>query len=380
MFALKRRHLLLIAALIAVAVLAVAPTAQARTVGRSPMLGPSARWWAIPGRVFVMTNETANSVAVFRRHADGSLIWQANVPTGGMGSGAGLGSQGALALSANGRWLFAVNAGSNQVSVFRVGPKGLKLTDIESSMGTMPVSVSVDAGRVYVLNDGGSGNIAGFWVSPFGKLMPIPGSVQPLSNGGIGSAPVAEQIGIKPLGNVVIVTEKSTNMIDVYTLAGGAAGPPTVFASNGAGPYGFGFTRQGTLIVSEAAANALSSYTVMPSSLTVISASVPDGHLAPCWVDVSPNSKFAYTSDAHSNDISIYSVGAGGTLTVSTAGAVTVATPLDLDTSHNGRFLYVLSAGSHMVAGYRVGCLGGSLTGIGSFGTLPPSATGLVAW
>jgi DNA-binding beta-propeller fold protein YncE len=175
-----------------------------------------------------------------------------------------------------------------------------------------------------------------------------------------------------------VVTEKSTNMIDVYGLVNGVASSPTVFTSNGAVPYGFAFSHSGVLIVSEAAIGALSSYRVMPTSLSVISPSVPDFQLAPCWVAVSPDGRFAYTADAHSNDISIFSVKPSGMLTLKKSAAVTASTPLDLGISHNGRFLYVLAAGSHSVDGFRIKAHG-ALKGLGSFGVLPASATGLAA-
>ena len=79
-----------------------------------------------PGAVYALTNQASgNAVAIFDRGADGSLSWSSNVATGGTGAGSGLGSQGALALSDDGRWLFAVNAGSNDVSAFQVTASGL---------------------------------------------------------------------------------------------------------------------------------------------------------------------------------------------------------------------------------------------------------------
>jgi len=331
------------------------------------------------GAVFVQTNAVPNEVAMFQRKANGSLKAGVMFATGGDGTGAGLGSQGALALSKNGKWLLAVNAGSDDLTVFKVSKRGLTWVDKVSTEGTMPVSVTTNGRWVYVLNAGGSGNIAGFRMDIHGHLTPVPGSVRPLSNMGIGAAPVAQQIGFNPRGNALVVTELSTNMIDTYMVSGGVASMPVVHASNGAGPYGFDFTKRGKLIVSEAPIGALSSYNVTGASLSVISPSVPDFQSAPCWVVVSPDSRYAYTADAHSNDISIYKVRPSGALTLAQSAAVTVGTPLDLDLSHNGRFLYALSAGSHNIAAFRVRAHG-SLKGLGSFGTLPSSAAGLVAW
>ncbi|MGH2368240.1 MAG: beta-propeller fold lactonase family protein, partial [Chloroflexota bacterium] len=83
-------------------------------------------------------------------------------------------------LDDTGRWLFAVNPGSNDLSVFRVHGGDLTLTDRAPSGGTQPISVTVHYGLVYVLNDGGTANISGFRLSQQGKLSPLPDSTRPL--------------------------------------------------------------------------------------------------------------------------------------------------------------------------------------------------------
>src|SRR6266480_7544764 len=65
------------------------------------------------GRVYIMTNKAeGNSVLVYRRARDGSLQKIQEVATHGLGTGVTqdpLMSQGALALSGDGKLLFAVN-------------------------------------------------------------------------------------------------------------------------------------------------------------------------------------------------------------------------------------------------------------------------------
>src|SRR5438552_14178268 len=145
-----------------------------------------------PGAVYTLMNLTSgNAVAVFARAADGTLTAAGTVATGGTGTGSGLGSQGALALSDNGRWLFAVNAGSNDVSILRVSPAGLALTDRIPSGGVQPISLSVRGKLLYVLNGGGGGNSAGFALDAHGGATAIPGSTRPLSGTPVGPAQVA---------------------------------------------------------------------------------------------------------------------------------------------------------------------------------------------
>ena len=164
-----------------------------------------------PGAVYVETNQaTGNAIAIFNRSTDGTLSFDTMVSTGGFGTSAGLGSEGAIALSNDGRWLFAVNAGSNDISSFRVDVNGLTLVGKVASGGMTPISLTLYKNLLYVLNGGGNGNITGFTVDPFGKLNIIAGSSRPLSSNNAGPA----QVSFSPDGSTLVVTEKATSMID----------------------------------------------------------------------------------------------------------------------------------------------------------------------
>jgi len=158
------------------------------------------------GAVFTMSNaSTGNSVLSYHRMADGSLEAQGEVATGGLGSGAGLGSQGSVTLSEDGRFLLVVNAGSNEVSSLAVHGTHLTLRSKVSSGGIMPTSVAERHHLVYALNAGTNSNIAGFWLDPFGQLIPIPGSTRALS----AAMPSPAEVAIAPKGLGVVVTAPS---------------------------------------------------------------------------------------------------------------------------------------------------------------------------
>ncbi len=336
--------------------------------------------------VFTMTNSPmGNEIVVFERASSGGLSWSGNFSTGGRGTGASLADQGSLAVTANHEWLLAVDAGSDQISVLRIGQVGgiptLTLTDVVASGGVLPVSLAVNGAWVYVLNDGNAisaGNIAGFSLSSTGQLNPIAGSTQALSTSG---ATGAAQISFNPGGSLLAVTEKATDLIDTFAVNHhGVARPATFHASHGSTPYGFAFTPRGILVVSEAATGSLSSYRVRADGyFHVISGSITDFQTAPCWVVVTPNGGFAYTTNAVSNSISSYTVGGGGRLLLLQAvAAVTGAGPTDMAWTGEGHLLYVRDSGSGQLSAYQI-LPNGTLVSVGTAGSLPSGAEGLIA-
>ena len=142
----------------------------------------------VVGHVYLDDNTAGtNTISGFDRHLDGSLTPLAGSPfvAGGAGTGAGLASQGAIQVSSDGRYLLAVDAGSNQISVLRIGFDGaLQLNQVVSSDGPTPVSVAVHDGLVYVANAGAVGpNYTGFTLDFFGQLQPLADSTVSLPNG-----------------------------------------------------------------------------------------------------------------------------------------------------------------------------------------------------
>jgi 6-phosphogluconolactonase len=339
--------------------------------------------------VYTMDNgASGNNVLYYSRAADGSLTFVSSFSTNGMGTGTALASQGALALTNYGRFLLVVNAGSNDISVFKVqSGGGLTYLSKTNSEGTMPISLTVYNNLVYVLNAGGTPNIAGFWLSYSGTLTFITGSNQPLS--GLAS-PSPEQIGFNTDGNVLVVTEKGTNMIDTYLIdSNGVASAPATLPSVGMGPYGFAFTGD-NLIVTEAAGSAgtasltggsgtVSSYVLSDwGTLRTISGAMPCFGNAPCWIAINSAGTFAYTSDAHGGTISTFAISGAGSLTLVSSIETTTKVPcLDLAFSNHSQFLYALNGG--YITGFQV-YPDGSLWQVTSVNTgFAASATGLAA-
>jgi 6-phosphogluconolactonase len=341
------------------------------------------------GDVFTMTNApSGNAVLAFHIGSGGALVPAGTYATRGTGTGSSLADQGSLALTSDHRYLLVVNAGDNSITVFRVHShpgSGPTLTFVErvGSRGAEPVSLTIHGHFVYVLNAGSSstaGNIAGFYLGDHGLLLPLPGSRQPLSTS---ASTEPAEVAFSPSGNVLVVTEKATSLIDVYPVnARGIAQPPVTTASNGSTPYGFAFSPQGTLIVSDAASDALTSYTVAwDGVLTVVSGTVGDGQLAPCWVVTTSNGAWAFTTNAHNDTISTYGVASNGSIWVSSAVAATTGSA-DTDMAiggSGGQYLFVYDAGAPEIQEFAIGS-GGTLTPTYAVFSLPPATEGLAAF
>jgi 6-phosphogluconolactonase (cycloisomerase 2 family) len=315
---------------------------------------PSAMAADAPGAVYTMTNAAdGNEIVVFDRNAKGMLTRVESISTEGLGSGGGLdplGSQGSLILSQ--KWLLAVNAESDDISVFRVLPDGLLLADIVGSGGDFPVSLTIFHNLVYVLNGGVSPNITGFSLDHQGILTSIPGSTRSLGSGAFA------QVGFDPQGEMLVVTDRGDNEILVFSVDedGLPSQTPVTSPSNGSVPFGFTFTQQGHLLVSEAGSGAVSSYAILPDdTLQVITPSEENDQLATCWI--AGNRRHVFTTNTASSTISSYRVKAGkGDVVLREAIAANDNLDLDIDlaVTINGLFLYVLNAGNGTIGMFRI--------------------------
>ena len=254
------------------------------------------------GAVYVLSNGTAgNAVLVYSRAADGSLAQAGSYDTGGVGTGAGLGDQGSLVLSAGGRYLFAVNAASNSLSELQVTGNSLKLRAVVPSNGTTPLSVTVHGDLLYVLN--GSGSISGYRLSG-NRLDAIPGSTRSLGAGTSGPA----QIQFGPDGSWLAVTEKGSSTIDTFAIDA---------VRRRRMPRHVGFGRRHPIRVRHRRVGPRARLRGGRLGVLVLGRRGRprqrdqrrgrDAQAAPCWLIASKDGRFAYTANAGAGNISRFS-------------------------------------------------------------------------
>ncbi|MCB0630271.1 MAG: beta-propeller fold lactonase family protein [Saprospiraceae bacterium] len=333
------------------------------------------------GAVYTMDNAMgSNHVIAFNRSKDGTLGKPKMYATQGGGTGSGLGSQGSIV--SDGEYLYVCNAGSNSISVFKIAGPTLHFVDKAYSQGTMPISLTVYDNIVYVLNAGGSGNISGFR-SYYGHLSFIYGSSQSLST----SSAAGGQISFNNDGDQLVVTEKATNRITTYAVgADGRAGLGTPYPSAGETPFGFGFSADGDILVSEAFGGAPGGSTVTAYSLgtdgsvNTTSGPIATGQTAACWLTVTDDGDFAYVTNTGSNNVTSFRISNTGQLQLQNGGntAAAGAGPIDLDTSEGSIFVYVLNGGDDSISIFSRR-YNGALHPVGTVTGLPASVVGIAA-
>ncbi len=316
--------------------------------------------------LFTMTNEaTSNEVLAYYRLDDGQLKFIDSYDAGGVGSGARtdlpigrdpLTSQDAVVLSPNEKYLYVVNAGSNSVAAFAVNDGHLRRVGVYPSHGTLPVSIAIspDGAYLYVLNNGGAGtdilpnimddgttgSIQGYAIHSDGSLQMIEGSNQPMS----GEISTKGTIDFDPYGKILAATEFGpvSNIVS-YVVEDGIAGEPNVFNTKegsfeeaGDDPFGgefdqYGFFHTANLELTPdgpAPGQATASTYSFDDQgqLRVVNAAIPTNGTASCWLELSPDNRYAYTVNTDNRTISGFAVGSNGMLTPLTSNSIVAIT------------------------------------------------------
>lgn len=334
--------------------------------------------------VYILSNQTSgNEVVAYSRSADGMLTYAFSSSTGGEGSGGGLGNQGAVIKTNENDVLLAVNPGSNSISSLKITGAGLNLKSVVMSGGIRPVSITQHGDLVYVLNAGGNGNISGFRLGNNDKLSPIPNSTRALSSMASGAA----QISFMLNGSVLVITEKATNKIITYKVDQHGV-PQAMHSISSASPTPFGFAtgKFGNIYVSEAVGGAagasnVSSYHInADGSITLIQGPVATGQSAACWVVLTDDGSYLYTTNTASNTVSsfdVQQVSGNINLQQSIAGTTQMG-PIDAFLTDNSKYLYVLNGGGHSITVFSIAG-NGHLSILQTVTGVPVGATGLAA-
>ena len=364
-----------LAPVVAIAAAAVLPASASAATPDAP---------GVSRAVFVQTNDpSGNAVMSYRRAADGSLTRIGTFPTNGLGGTTvsaptdPLASQGSLVLDRQRALLYAVNAGSDSVSVFTVDGTHLSLRQVVASGGDFPVGIAIARDLVYVLNAGGEGSVVGFKVAGT-HLVRATDATRSLHLGNA-SPPFfltsPAQVGLTPDATHLIVTTKVNRAVDVFGVspAGRLSDAPTVTSDTGPVPFAFGFDAAGRLVLSDASGTANTFAFGAGGSLRAVGSDAPNGQAATCWI-VQARGYF-YTTNTGSDTITGYAEDGAGQLRLLAADGVSARTdggPIDIAATPGGRFVYELNGTGGTLGIYKVDEDGsltktGSVTGLRAF-------------
>jgi len=380
------------------------------------------------GAVYTETNAPdRNEVIAFRRGADGRLHRLGTYATGGKGTGefentdsmvvvgSSAGQSSPVDLGGGQALLFAANPGSDDISVFRIHRDGrLRLVARAKTGEERPTSLTVRNGLLYAMNSAGDSNpgvafclggeptITGFRVSATGRLARIPDSTRRLSTGA-GSG--CTQITFNPAGNVLLVSQFTSNRIDAFTIGadGRPSAAPVPNPSNGLGPFGLNFDNEGRLLTTDdglarVGQGAVATYAVGGDGhLSPIGAPVPNGETDTCWIIPTPDDRYAFVTSfgpepfltapplARRGTVSSYRLRDDGTMQLRHGVAARLGVgAADIAMTRDGRYLYALNTIQGTVTGWRI-ARGGGLVRVSQVHGIPtnrpgPMSGGLAAW
>jgi 6-phosphogluconolactonase (cycloisomerase 2 family) len=340
--------------------------------------------------VFVQTNQpTGNQIVVYDRAHDGTLSEAGRYDTGGLGGTAvgapsdRLASQASLVYDRHHHLLFAVNAGSDTLSVFSVDGDRLVIEQVLPSGGGFPASIAVHRDLLYVMNAGGAGVLQGYTIA--GRaLQPLAGSARSLGLANTdppGFLTSPGQVGFTPDGTQLIATTKASgSQIQVFQVERTGLLSATAVRNPSATPVPFAFTfaHDKRLVMGEAAVSAVTTYVLNDDGTLSEPHSLGDGQAALCWITRVRG--FYYVSNTGSNNISGYRIGPDGQpMLIGATGIVATTETGPIDSAQSGnRFLYVETGISGTVDEYRVND-DGTLLDIGKVVGLPSGIEGIAA-
>jgi 6-phosphogluconolactonase len=319
------------------------------------------------GAVFVMTNAADNNqIIAYSRDSDGKLTDGDRFDTGGRGSGgltAPLGSQGSLTLSLDHTFLFAVNAGSGTISVFRVRNSKLNLMSVTPSGGSSPIAVAQRGDLVYVVNAGGQGSVVSFRLESNERLEQIDNATVFLTTFGGGAG--GSSIAISPDGRFLLVIERIAGNLDAIPVNADGSLGSIVRTPSFPGAFTGIFTLNGDAIVAQAgtaSTSAVSSYSLNETtgSFSPISSNEPTQGAATCWSVLTPDGTRLFTSNTGSSTVSEFDVDESNGTVSSIVGASvastnpTGGTNLDIAVSSDGNFLFTIDSSAGAISTFDI--------------------------
>jgi 6-phosphogluconolactonase len=271
-----------------------------------------------------------------------------------------------MVIHPSGKFLYVANPGDaeNDVSLFTIATDGT-LTEVTprtsvAPLGSQPQLLVMDPSGnfLYVMNSG-SNNISVFSIDPTaGGLTPVTGS--PFFTG-----LTPQYMALAPAGNLLYVTSpvgsgQSLGTIEGFSVTSGVLSPLGVTPSDGASPSGLAINPKGTfLYVANKSSNTISIFAISASgALSEVSGSpLADVDQGPVNMIIDPTGTYLYVANQGSSNVSTYSLD-------STTGFPTAIADSPFASEGNPSFLALDPSGKYLLVGNQ----SPGIPGLESFG------------
>ena len=370
----------------------------------------------------MQTNETGNAIIHYHRSANGTIVEVERVATGGAGSGLlspiyhvprpnHFEGAGSVILTPDHRFLFTTNAGDNSVSSFAVSEDGeltlldTKRTGNATNGGAKSLAYAPSSRTLFVVHTFGPDHIRLMSVDGEGKLTPRPErySVNTMDwNNRVPTMAVLSPDGKflfvgttfdelpsrkNPDGSLILWIPHKDGALHVIASNApdpdgivvfpvgedGALREPSFHDARGASPFYIAFlhNRPDTLIIGYAVGNGVSMGRIDADGKIRVGPLVPIDTSAGlpselCWLAVSPNDRWVFTTNFGYSDISSYRID-GNVLSIAKDPAspkvpgdgtfraidgVVSSGPSDSWISPDGAYLYQIYGNASKLVGY----------------------------
>ena len=318
------------------------------------------------------TIPVANQIAAFREDPNSGVLTQLAGSPYPVGDGAH-----SIVIHPSGKFLYVANPGEgangeDDISLFEINTSNGGLIEAFprtplGSTATVPDLLVMDpsGNYLYVMNVG-SNNISVFSISPTGTSCPAVGTTATNSNPGcltqvagspfnIGVLPLNMQI--TPSGSFLYVTLASgpncvgqnSGGIAAFSVSSGQLTLVDITCSDGINPFGLAIDPSGSyLYAANTSSNSIAIFSIGSTGvLTEVSGSpINDGYSSPIWMTFDPSGSYLYVANEGSSNITAFSITSTGLPAALTTSTTTNAFGAENDPSFitadpNGKFLFV---------------------------------------
>ena len=326
---------------------------------------------------------TSNTIVAYREDPNSGVLTQLS----GSPISAGSAVQ-ALAMHPSGKFLYAANSETNNISLFTVSSVG-GLTEVtpRTNAGTSPTLLAIDqAGKFLYAANSGSNDISAFSIGSNGSLALVSQCVTPTNcNPTALIGFTAMNLALAPSGNLLYVTGEvqlagtSTGVIEAFPVNQGVVGSPVPNSPflTGNLPLGLAIDSTGShLYTANKLDNSISPFKInSDGSLTAIGSAIGEAFIGPVSLLIDKSGKYLYVANQGSSNIGAYGIGSDGSLTLLTGSPFSTGSqPSVLALDSSGKYFY--SGYNSALQAYSLST-SGSLTSITTY-TVSATPTSIV--